>query len=67
MYYNAKKSKIEIFNVMDENELNEALKSLDYSIRYYQCLIAMKLISVGHNHKEIGEIRQCLIFYGLLF
>lgn len=51
-----KKSKIEIFNVMDEKELDEALKSLDYPIRYYQRLIAMKLISVGHNHKETGEI-----------
>ena len=39
-----KKSKIEIFNVMDEKELDEALKSLDYPIRYYQRLIAMKLI-----------------------
>ena len=40
---------------MDEKELDEALKSLDYPIRYYQRLIAMKLISVGHNHKETGE------------
>ena len=51
-----KKSKIKIFNVIDEKELDEALKSLDYPIRYYQRLIAMKLISVGHNHKETGEI-----------
>ena len=55
-YIMPKKSKIEIFNVMDEEELDKALKSLDYPIRYYQRLIAMKLISVGHNHKETGEI-----------
>ena len=51
-----KKSKIDIFNVMSEEELDEALESLDYPIRYYQRLIAMKLISTGHNHKETGEI-----------
>ena len=28
---------------MYEKELDEALKSLDYSIRYYQRLIAMKI------------------------
>ena len=37
-----KKSKIDIFNVMSEEELDEALESLDYPIRYYQRLIAMK-------------------------
>ena len=41
---------------MSEEELDEALESLDYPIRYYQRLIAMKLISTGHNHKETGEI-----------
>ena len=51
-----KKSKIDIFNVMSEEKLDEALESLDYPIRYYQRLIAMKLISIGHNHKETGEI-----------
>ena len=51
-----KKSKIDIFKVMSEEELDDALESLDYPIRYYQRLIAMKLISIGHNHKETGEI-----------
>ena len=55
-YIMPKKSKIDIFNVMTEEELDEALESLDYPIRYYQRLIAMKLISTGHNHKETGEI-----------
>lgn len=41
---------------MSEEELDDALKSLDYPTRYYQRLIAMKLIATGHSHKETSEI-----------
>lgn len=51
-----KKSKINIFKVMSEEDLNEALKDSDSTMRYYQRLVAMKLISTGHTHKETAEI-----------
>lgn len=51
-----KTSKINIFNIMDEDELNEELKNSEYSRREYQRLVAMKLISIGLPHKVIAEI-----------
>ena len=53
-----KKSKIDIFNVMTPDELDEALKSNEYSRRYYQRLVAMKLIASGFSHKKTAEILQ---------
>ena len=41
---------------MDEEELNEELKNIEYSHREYQRLVAMKLISIGLPHKVIAEI-----------
>ena len=43
-------SKINIFNVMNPEELDEALKSNKCSTRYYKRLVAMKLIAHGHSH-----------------
>ena len=53
-----RKSKINIFNVISEKELDEALKSNKHSIRYYKRLIAMKLIAYGHSLKETAKILQ---------
>ena len=53
-----KKSKINIFNRMSESQLDNALRSLDCSTRYYQRLVAMKLIATGHSHKQTSEILQ---------
>lgn len=51
-----KTSKINIFNIMDEEELDEELNNSEYSRREYQRLVAMKLISKGIPHKEVAEI-----------
>lgn len=51
-------SKINIFNVMNPEELDEALKSNKCSTRYYKRLVAMKLIAHGHSHKETAKILQ---------
>lgn len=51
-------SKINIFNVMTPEELDEALNSNDYSSRYYKRIVAMKLIAYGHSHKETSKILQ---------
>ena len=51
-------SKINIFNVMNPEELDEALKSNKCSTRYYKRLVAMKLIAHGHSHKERAKILQ---------
>lgn len=53
-----RKSKINIFNVMTQYELDEALKSKKYERRYYERLVAMKLIAYGHSHKETASILQ---------
>ena len=51
-----KTSKINIFNIMDEDELNEELKNSEYSRREYQRLVAMKAISKGIPHNVVAEI-----------
>lgn len=51
-----KKSKINIFNVMSEDELNDKIASKNISKRYYERLLAMRLISLGFNHKEVSEM-----------
>ena len=51
-----KKSKINIFNKMKENELDELLKSNNIPTRLFKRLVAMKLISEGFNHKETANI-----------
>ena len=52
----SKKSKINIFNVMTEEELDKELKNPNYSRREYQRLIAMKLISFGITHTDVAKI-----------
>ena len=52
----SKKSKINIFNVMTEDELDNNLKNPDYSRREYQRLIAMKLIAFGISHTDVAKI-----------
>ena len=51
-----KKSKINIFNKMSPDELDEELNDMSSSIRYYQRLVAMRLIEKGINHKDVAEI-----------
>ena len=51
-----KRSKIEIFNIMDEEELNEELKNAEHSRREYQRVVAMKGISKGIPHNLMAEI-----------
>lgn len=51
-----RKSNINIFNVITEDELNNELKNPDYSRREYQRLIAMKLISFGISHTNVAKI-----------
>lgn len=53
-----RKSKINIFNVMSLDELNDGLKSKKHKRRYYERLVAMKLIAYGHSHKETADILQ---------
>ena len=51
-----KKSKINIFNKMDPEELDEKLNDMSSPIRYYQRLVEMRLIEKGLNHKDVAEI-----------
>ena len=50
------KSKINIFKNMSEQELNTAIKEYNGNYRYYQRLIAMKLISIGYSFSKVGRI-----------
>ena len=52
----AKKTKFDIFNVMAKDDLIEALKTNLNSPRYYQRLVAMRLVEYGHSIKETAEI-----------
>lgn len=52
----SRKSKINLFNVMTPDELDEALKSNTHTVRYYKRLVAMKLIVYGHSQKETAKI-----------
>lgn len=51
-----KKSKINIFNKMDSDELEEKLNDYSCSTRYYQRIIAMRLIEKGIPHNEVADI-----------
>ena len=51
----AGKSKINIFNVMDEDELKEEIKKSKSNGRYYERLIAMKLFSKGNKLSDIAD------------
>lgn len=51
----AGKSKINIFNVMDENELKEEIKRSKSNGRYHERLIAMKLFSKGNKLSDIAD------------
>ena len=55
------KSKINIFKNMDEVELDIAIKEYSGNYRYYQRLIAMKLISIGFSFSKVG--RTLMISY----
>ena len=46
-----KKSKIDIFNVMTEEDLKNELKNPDYSRREFQRIVAMSCIANGLSHK----------------
>lgn len=50
------KSKINIFNKMSENELDTAIKEYNGNYRYYQRLIAMKLVSIGFSFSKVGRV-----------
>ena len=50
------KSKINIFNKMSEEELDKAIKEYKGDYRYYQRLIAMKLVSIGYSFSKVGRI-----------
>ena len=50
------KSKINIFKNMSEEELDIAIKEYSGNYRYYQRLIAMKLISIGYSFSKVGRI-----------
>ena len=55
------KSKINIFKNMDEEELDMAIKEYNGDYRYYQRLIAMKLVSSGYSFSKVG--RTLLVSY----
>ena len=50
------KSKINIFNNMSEEELDNAIKEYKGNYRYYQRLIAMKLVSIGFSFSKVGRV-----------
>lgn len=49
------KTKINIFNKMNEEDLNNAIKEYKGDYRYYQRLIAMKLVSIGFSFSKVGR------------
>ena len=49
------KSKINIFNVMDEDDLKEEIKKSKNDGRYHERLIAMKLFSKGNKLSDIAD------------
>ena len=56
------KSKINIFKNMSEEELDIAITEYSGNYRYYQRLIAMKLISIGYSFSKVGEFYQLVIY-----
>ena len=50
------KSKINIFNCMTIEELDAAIKEYKGNYRFYQRLIAMKLISMGFSFSKAGRV-----------
>ena len=50
------KSKINIFNCMTTEELDVAIKEYKGNYRFYQRLIAMKLISLGFSFSKAGRV-----------
>ena len=54
----ARKSEIDIFKVMSEEELCEMIKVNASDSRFYQRLIAMRLFSHGLNLTEISQILE---------
>ena len=51
-----KKSKINIFNKIEPEELHDKIKEYNVSPRYYQRLIAMRLLEMDFNHNEVANI-----------
>ena len=47
--------KIDIFNVMTEEELDEELNNSKNTRREYQRIVAMKFISLGIHHNLVAE------------
>lgn len=52
----AGKTKINIFNKMSEEELDNAIKEYKGNYRLYQRLIAMKLVSIGYSFSKVGRV-----------
>ena len=50
------KLNIDIFNNIDEEELDIAIKEYNGNYKYYQRLIAMKLVSIGFSFSKVGRI-----------
>ena len=50
------KSKINIFNKMSEEELDKAIKEYKGNYRYYQRLIAMKLVSTEYSFSKAARV-----------
>ena len=50
------KSNIDIFNNMSHEELDVAIKEYSGNYRYYQRLIAMKLVSIGFSFSKVGRV-----------
>ena len=50
------KSKINIFKNMSEEELDKAIKEYSGNYRFYQRLIAMKLVSMGYSFSKAGHV-----------
>lgn len=52
----AGRSKVDIFNIMTKEELDDKLQNSENSVREYQRLVAMKGISIGLKHKDVAEL-----------
>ena len=52
------KSKIDIFNNMTKEELNEAIKKNRYDGRFFERLIAMKMIAEGKKINKVADFLE---------
>ena len=59
IYYNmVGKSKIDIFNNMAKEELIEAIKKNRYDGRFFERLIAMKMIAEGKKINKVADFLE---------